>query len=109
MEISPMRKWMGFTRFDLARLKKGHAIKSCVSRAAIAALVPTNRSSCCAAQAKVVRAVIGQALSAERGRRSEEHTSELQSLMRLSYAVFCLKKKKTYILHTTNDNQKQYI
>src|SRR3546814_11168012 len=28
-----------------------------------------------------------------RGRRSEEHTSELQSLMRISYAVFCLKKK----------------
>src|SRR3546814_5834454 len=32
--------------------------------------------------------------------RSEEHTSELQSLMRISYAVFCLKKKKTTI-HTT--------
>src|SRR3546814_4445760 len=30
--------------------------------------------------------------------RSEEHTSELQSLMRISYAVFCLKKKKTNIL-----------
>src|SRR3546814_3070680 len=30
----------------------------------------------------------------ERGKRSEEHTSELQSLMRISYAVFCLKKKK---------------
>src|SRR3546814_3165350 len=30
---------------------------------------------------------------AERARRSEEHTSELQSLMRISYAVFCLKKK----------------
>src|SRR3546814_2496654 len=29
-------------------------------------------------------------------RRSEEHTSELQSLMRISYAVFCLKKKKYY-------------
>src|SRR3546814_2031393 len=29
--------------------------------------------------------------------RSEEHTSELQSLMRISYAVFCLKKKKTTI------------
>src|SRR3546814_10578049 len=29
------------------------------------------------------------------GRRSEEHTSELQSLMRISYAVFCLKKKTT--------------
>src|SRR3546814_4356934 len=30
----------------------------------------------------------------ERAGRSEEHTSELQSLMRISYAVFCLKKKK---------------
>src|SRR3546814_7068912 len=30
--------------------------------------------------------------------RSEEHTSELQSLMRISYAVFCLKKKKTNIM-----------
>src|SRR3546814_4677603 len=34
--------------------------------------------------------------------RSEEHTSELQSLMRISYAVFCLKKKKT--LESTNNN-----
>src|SRR3546814_1885704 len=34
------------------------------------------------------------ATGAERLARSEEHTSELQSLMRISYAVFCLKKKK---------------
>src|SRR3546814_6648715 len=33
--------------------------------------------------------------------RSEEHTSELQSLMRISYAVFCLKKKKHTIEHNT--------
>src|SRR3546814_4885525 len=33
-------------------------------------------------------------------RRSEEHTSELQSLMRISYAVFCLKKKKTQTITT---------
>src|SRR3546814_2246214 len=32
--------------------------------------------------------------------RSEEHTSELQSLMRISYAVFCLKKKKQHINNT---------
>src|SRR3546814_8852930 len=32
--------------------------------------------------------------------RSEEHTSELQSLMRISYAVFCLKKKKPHHTHT---------
>src|SRR3546814_8648213 len=31
--------------------------------------------------------------------RSEEHTSELQSLMRISYAVFCLKKKKHHCMH----------
>src|SRR3546814_6677150 len=39
----------------------------------------------------------GERLKAEgrdRGVRSEEHTSEIQSLMRISYAVFCLKKKK---------------
>src|SRR3546814_9191115 len=37
-------------------------------------------------------------------RRSEEHTSELQSLMRISYAVFCL-KKKTHILHHCTINK----
>src|SRR3546814_8150068 len=39
-----------------------------------------------------------------RERRSEEHTSELQSLMRISYAVFCLKKKKP-----TNKEPKSYL
>src|SRR3546814_6322440 len=39
-------------------------------------------------------------------RRSEEHTSELQSLMRISYAVFCLKKKKRQQFTTRS---KQYI
>src|SRR3546814_9751932 len=34
--------------------------------------------------------------------RSEEHTSELQSLMRISYAVFCLKKKNTSVLIQTS-------
>src|SRR3546814_4992041 len=38
------------------------------------------------------------------GRRSEEHTSELQSLMRISYAVFCLKKKN---MHITNNQHTQ--
>src|SRR3546814_7383315 len=36
---------------------------------------------------------------ADRDVRSEEHTSELQSLMRISYAVFCLKKKKLITAH----------
>src|SRR3546814_3820662 len=37
--------------------------------------------------------------------RSEEHTSELQSLMRISYAVFCLKKKKKTITQRENNQQ----
>src|SRR3546814_2032242 len=36
---------------------------------------------------------VAHAANARRERRSEEHTSELQSLMRISYAVFCLKKQ----------------
>src|SRR3546814_2103722 len=53
-----------------------------------------------AKQEKMAAAVQSSGLSAERfnqiAQRSEEHTSELQSLMRISYAVFCLKKKKNY-------------
>src|SRR3546814_9432081 len=40
------------------------------------------------------------------GQRSEEHTSELQSLMRISYAVFCLKKKNKDVTLTTFTNIK---
>src|SRR3546814_10084516 len=41
--------------------------------------------------------------------RSEEHTSELQSLMRISYAVFCLKKKKNKIQTLKTLQQPQHI
>src|SRR3546814_9127657 len=41
-----------------------------------------------------VAAAAGALADLAEGQRSEEHTSELQSLMRISYAVFCLKKKK---------------
>src|SRR3546814_3598355 len=43
---------------------------------------------------------IGQGLKRRDSQRSEEHTSELQSLMRISYAVFCLKKKRKTLKHT---------
>src|SRR3546814_3414912 len=53
-------------------------------------------------RAKVPRKVrpvldVGQDIQEVACRRSEEHTSELQSLMRISYAVFCLKKKNKTI------------
>src|SRR3546814_2658490 len=43
---------------------------------------------------------VAQFPSVSEERRSEEHTSELQSLMRISYAVFCLKKKKKTTQYT---------
>src|SRR3546814_8936798 len=42
------------------------------------------------------------------GRRSEEHTSELQSLMRISYAVFCLKKKNKTQMQTLLPSLRKY-
>src|SRR3546814_11055235 len=58
------------------------------------AIVEFEQSGLGVEEGKIVRVV-----PALRAPRSEEHTSELQSLMRISYAVFCLKKKKKY---TTN-------
>src|SRR3546814_8754381 len=51
---------------------------------------------------QVERALLGPHLEAVD--RSEEHTSELQSLMRISYAVFCLQKTKCKIMNTQNTN-----
>src|SRR3546814_8078899 len=56
------------------------------------------------------RSATGHRCRATRSRRSEEHTSELQSLMRISYAVFCLKKKNKHktarqtVPHSKNSN-----
>src|SRR3546814_4037472 len=58
--------------------------RSTISRRARPSVPATTSSAGAAASAK----------SSFSRRRSEEHTSELQSLMRISYAVFCLKKKK---------------
>src|SRR3546814_7673286 len=49
-----------------------------------------------AAQDALDRIVRGHRMPSPSLVRSEEHTSELQSLMRISYAVFCLKKKKNH-------------
>src|SRR3546814_2459369 len=52
-----------------------------------------------------VIAVAAATLSVAYSLRSEEHTSELQSLMRISYAVFCLKKKKSSTSHKQVNTQ----
>src|SRR3546814_8610978 len=56
-----------------------------------------------ASERSIMAASILAKVARDRHMRSEEHTSELQSLMRISYAVFCLKKKKN------NYHNKTYI
>src|SRR3546814_4726068 len=63
----------------------------------VAASRPDAKGAPGIAMAKVA---LQQQVSGQVTDRSEEHTSELQSLMRISYAVFCLKKKKN---HTNNE------
>src|SRR3546814_3701800 len=67
------------------------------SRAASACISPSTSSSglrrCSSARALRIFCAEGE-FDDPKLERSEEHTSELQSLMRISYAVFCLKKKK---------------
>src|SRR3546814_3071645 len=60
-----------------------------------AGLVPVRQEEVIVAPGLEARVVGGiETVAGRLQRRSEEHTSELQSLMRISYAVFCLKKKK---------------
>src|SRR3546814_3312717 len=57
--------------------------------------IVTAGDAACRRAARGFRPLAGAASAASSCPRSEEHTSELQSLMRISYAVFCLNKKKT--------------
>src|SRR3546814_1823491 len=75
-----------------------------VSRTTLRAPSVTVRPSASASNCETLSATKSTTCrsAASRAGRSEEHTSELQSLMRISYAVFCLKKKKvTHVDNTT--------
>src|SRR3546814_4215803 len=69
------------------------------------------QARCIHISASLVYTYVRQLRLSRRKERSEEHTSELQSLMRISYAVFCLKKKNKIKRHkvahniTYNENQ----
>src|SRR3546814_5413226 len=54
------------------------------------------------------RSIMPTELSVARSMRSEEHTSELQSLMRISYAVFCLKKKTPSYQNIHSNTHRKY-
>src|SRR3546814_9933802 len=76
---------------DDARTSAASLVKSGLGRTRIMAKVKHPPAPCeMGEETARLRALPWQ----EKEKRSEEHTSELQSLMRISYAVFCLKKKK---------------
>src|SRR3546814_10090271 len=79
---------------DVAPLVAAHAAEALEQ--VIAALLGRRDGIVAAAQVLVEACIGGDQRAVE---RSEEHTSELQSLMRISYAVFCLKKKKKTHTH----------
>src|SRR3546814_5390085 len=70
------------------------AVSVAISVSALCCICPGAFAECCATD--------GPPRTMRQAARSEEHTSELQSLMRNSYAVFCLKKKKK-TKHKHND------
>src|SRR3546814_7828381 len=97
----PPRATRTGTPFPYTTLFRSQPRRRCRSpaRANAARLPPFGRGprrgdSCPPARAEREGAAAQPGLQQEH--RSEEHTSELQSLMRISYAVFCLKKKKQY-------------
>src|SRR3546814_10519022 len=70
----------------------------------------TNRPSTKVGSASAKLGPMRSPISCPMSRRSEEHTSELQSLMRISYAVFCLKKKTTQLeLHYYNPTNQPHM
>src|SRR3546814_9761182 len=83
--LPPDMEHMGFNRHDACHCSLYLSAELCSALPAW---------PCALTLSPLIRALL------EELRRSEEHTSELQSLMRISYAVFCLKKKK--------DNEYQY-
>src|SRR3546814_5737967 len=85
------RSISGLAHSEIVKLSRGAA-----AAAAGAASTSAKRRPSFATQATPVAACARSSITKvdPAGDRSEEHTSELQSLMRISYAVFCLKKKK---------------
>src|SRR3546814_2618498 len=99
------------TLFRSALLAAMAVMFQIIGRRASRLVVPTNSSrplaysaAMASRNAGVTKRSISFVMGAVSAMRSEEHTSELQSLMRISYAVFCLKKKK----NNTNNRKKHY-
>src|SRR3546814_8399914 len=113
----PPRSTRTDTLFPYTTLFRSPLFRGCFPGAAASAINSNRIFHHVEQQHARLRAIARACPRRYRNARSEEHTSELQSLMRISYAVFCLKKKKqskqsqtiqytpvTTILHTQNKN-----
>src|SRR3546814_8968601 len=93
----PPRSTRTHTLFPYSTLFR--SVRAGAGRSRCRVRIPLPRAGDGGRRARAVHLAIGRdrrhaRRAAPRAQRSEEHTSELQSLMRISYAVFCLKKKK---------------
>src|SRR3546814_8301632 len=111
----PPRSTRTDTLFPYTTLFRSHAFLRARLHAVFDARQP-GRGSAFARFAALAQPCLGARHSGQAGRRarrgdprSEEHTSELQSLMRNSYAVFCLKKKKTLKYQTTHTTSTTHL
>src|SRR3546814_2427051 len=90
----------GIERSHMGKIERGEHMPNLAIILRIAKALNSSASELIAATEKNLQA------ADKATERSEEHTSELQSLMRISYAVFCLKKKKKDIIkHILRRNQ----
>src|SRR3546814_5310707 len=99
----PPRSTRTDTLFPYTTLFRSHSLL--LRRVSAGASGVSGRMGCPAEKAR--RRYLSSAPQGRWEARSEEHTSELQSLMRISYAVFCLKKKNKTIINTIMNKQLQ--
>src|SRR3546814_6607385 len=99
----PPRSTRTDTLFPYTTLFRSPAIRCSASPTIMRPAIPVSPSSTACGRCALPATSGGSTPACVR--RSEEHTSELQSLMRISYAVFCLKKKKKQRYDNVRDKQ----
>src|SRR3546814_3604446 len=114
MKRRPPRSTRTDTLFPYTTLFRSSSISAAIASARWCRLPVTGMSRCTSfasrhARTRPANAPPKACTATASITRSEEHTSELQSLMRISYAVFCLKKKKhTQHINTHQDRQHEH-
>src|SRR3546814_7450972 len=96
---------IGCRLIDISSFRRAVSIRADVNGSFFCQIVSRISRTCAERAGLVIVEMIER--PSEAPIRSEEHTSELQSLMRISYAVFCLKKKKTKKMKAETEQQQE--